>query len=97
VRAAKGERARVLLVGMRLPPNYGPQYTAAFHDAFADIARAERIPLVPFLFEGMADRRELFQEDNLHPTAAAQEMLLDNVWKQLRPLLRAKPADAALR
>jgi len=87
VQAAKRERSRVLLVGMRLPPNYGAQYGDAFVRAFADVAREQRVPLVPFLLEGMADKRELFQEDNFHPTAEAQAVLLDNVWAKLRPML----------
>jgi acyl-CoA thioesterase-1 len=88
VRAAKRRRARVLVVGMRLPPNYGAEYTEAFHRAFGEVARAQKVPLVPFLFEGLDDRRELFQEDNLHPVAKAQPVLLDNVWRHLEPMLR---------
>jgi acyl-CoA thioesterase-1 len=88
VRAAKRRGARVLVVGMRLPPNYGAEYTEAFHRAFGEVARAQKVPLVPFLFEGLDDRRELFQEDNLHPVAKAQPVLLDNVWRHLEPMLR---------
>jgi len=85
---AKKAGARVLLIGMRLPPNYGPDYTGAFAGAFGELARRERVALVPFLMQGMATRRELFQSDGLHPTAAGQPLLLDNVWPRLRPLLR---------
>ena len=85
---AKKAGARVLLIGMRLPPNYGPDYTEAFAAAFGELARRERVALVPFLMQGMATRRELFQSDGLHPTAAGQPLLLDNVWPRLRPLLR---------
>jgi len=92
IRAAKAINARVLLVGMHLPPNYGPQYVEAFSRAFADIAREERVALVPFLLEGIAEKREMFQEDNLHPVAEAQSQLLENVWKGLAPLL--KPGDS---
>jgi len=88
VRACKRSGARVLVVGMRLPPNYGPQYTQAFHRAFAEVARAEQVSLVPFLLEGLDDRRELFQQDDLHPVAQAQGVLLDNVWRKLQPMLR---------
>jgi acyl-CoA thioesterase-1 len=88
VRTAKRKGARVLLVGMQLPPNYGAQYTQAFRRAFLEVARREQVPLVPFLFEGLGDRRELFQEDDLHPSAEAQPVLLDNVWRQLEPMLR---------
>lgn len=88
VRTAKRKGARVLLVGMRLPPNYGAEYAEAFHRAFLEVARAQEVPLVPFLLEGLDDRRELFQEDNLHPVAEAQPILLDNVWRRLKPMLR---------
>jgi len=89
-RAAKRQGARVLVVGMRLPPNYGQEYTNAFRAAFAGIAREERAPLVPFLLQGV-DRRELFQPDNLHPVAEAQPIILGNVWRGLAPLLQETP------
>ncbi|MGQ0509433.1 MAG: arylesterase [Betaproteobacteria bacterium] len=79
--------AKVLLVGMRLPPNYGPEYTNAFDGAFADLAKAHKASLVPFLFEGFGEKRELFLEDRIHPNEKAQPLLLENVWKGLRPLL----------
>ena len=89
-KAAQGAGAKVLVAGMRMPPNYGPDYAAAFDAAFADVAKAQKAALVPFLLEGMADKIELFQADRLHPTEAAQPILLDNVWKVLRPILKAK-------
>ena len=89
-RAAQGAGAKVLVAGMRMPPNYGPDYAAAFDAAFADVAKAQKAALVPFLLEGMADKGDLFQADRLHPTEAAQPILLDNVWKVLRPVLKAK-------
>jgi acyl-CoA thioesterase-1 len=82
--------ARVLLVGMRLPPNYGPEYTGAFESAFAELAKRHRAALVPFLFEGLGEKREYFQPDRIHPNEEAQPMLLENVWKALRPLLRER-------
>jgi acyl-CoA thioesterase I len=85
---AKRAGARVLLVGMRMPPNYGSDYTEAFAAAYAELARRERVALVPFLMEGMATQPDLFQADGLHPTAAVQPLLLDNVWPRLRPLLK---------
>ncbi len=91
VRAAKRRGAKVLLVGMRLPPNYGAAYINEFRRTFVDIAREERTGLVPFLLQGV-DRRELFQPDNLHPTAEAQGIILENVWSGLAPLLAAKPS-----
>jgi len=88
VSASKATKARVLLVGMRMPPNYGPRYTREFEEAFAAVAKAENVPLVPFLLDGIGEKRELFQADNIHPTAAAQPIILDTVWKGLEPLLR---------
>ncbi len=80
--------ARVLLIGMRLPPNYGMAYTEKFHQAFLELARKHRLPVVPFLFEGFADNRGYFQGDAVHPTAQAQPLMLDTVWPALQPLLR---------
>ncbi|HEX5092332.1 MAG TPA: arylesterase [Burkholderiales bacterium] len=80
--------ARVLLVGMRIPPNYGPEYTQAFADAFATLARRRGTAYTPFLLSGMAEDPARFQSDRIHPAAEAQPVLLDNVWKALRPLLR---------
>lgn len=85
--ASRRARARVLLVGMRMPPNYGASYTQEFAAVYADLAREYKTALVPYLLQGMDQRRELFQADDLHPTAAAQPILLENVWKALLPLL----------
>jgi len=87
---AKKSGARVLLVGVRMPPNYGPDYTRAFDGAFAELARRYRIGLVPFLLEGIAERSDLFQADGMHPIEAAQPVLLDNVWRTLRPMIGRK-------
>lgn len=91
---AMGQKAgaKVLLVGMRLPPNYGPEYTKAFDGAFAEVAKSSKAALVPFLFEGFGDKRELFLDDRIHPNEQAQPLLLENVWKGLRPLLGKPPA-----
>ncbi len=88
VQACQRAHARTLLVGMRLPPNYGADYTRHFAETFSEVARAQRVPLVAFLFEGFAQRRELFQADGLHPIAAAQPLMLELVWKSLQPLLK---------
>jgi acyl-CoA thioesterase-1 len=88
VRASQSRGARVLVVGMRIPPNYGPKYTQAFYDAFAEIARETKSAYVPFLLERIADQRTYFQPDQIHPTAEAQPLLLDTVWKGLEPLIR---------
>jgi acyl-CoA thioesterase I len=79
--------ARVLLVGMKMPPNYGPQYTDAFEATFADLAKQHKAALLPFLLEGFADNPEMFQGDRIHPTAEAQPLILERVWQALRPLL----------
>ncbi len=84
--------SRVLLVGMRVPPNYGSDYEKKFRALFADVARSQRVSLVPFLFEGFAADRSLFQPDGIHPTLAAQEKMLDTVWPHLRPLLESRGA-----
>ncbi len=88
VRAAQSRGARVLVVGMRIPPNYGPKYAQAFYDAFGQVARETKSGYVPFLLEGIADKRDLFQPDQIHPTTEAQPLLLDTVWKGLEPLLK---------
>jgi acyl-CoA thioesterase-1 len=80
--------ARVLLVGMRLPPNYGPDYTEAFEAAYAELAKRYKTALLPFLLEGFAEKEELFQPDRLHPTEAAQPLMAERVWKSLQPLLK---------
>ena len=88
VRQSRQSGARVLLVGMRLPPNYGPQYTGEFERAFAEVAKRHGAALLPFLFEDFGGRRDFFQPDGIHPTEAAQPVMLESVWKRLRPLLR---------
>lgn len=91
VRAAQAAKARVLVVGMRIPPNYGAKYANEFQQTFADIARQSKTAYVPFLLDGVAEKQELFQPDQIHPTAQAQAALLDTVWKGLAPLLNATP------
>jgi acyl-CoA thioesterase I len=88
VQACKRSGARVLLVGMRLPPNYGGAYTREFAQTFAATAKQHNLPLVPFLMEGFAQRREMFQSDGVHPNAQAQPAMLDTVWKVLAPMLK---------
>ncbi|MDE1943215.1 MAG: arylesterase [Betaproteobacteria bacterium] len=87
VTRARAHGARVLLIGMRLPPNYGPQYTEGFQRVYRDLASSRHLPLVPFLLDGVALDPALIQADQLHPTAEAQPRLLDNVWHVLAPLL----------
>ncbi len=92
-RACRAAKAKVLLVGMRIPPNYGPDYTEKFHASFVAVANKMQAPLVPFLFEGFAARRDLFQSDGIHPDVDAQRLMLDNVWEKLRPML-TRPAHS---
>ena len=87
VQAAQAAGARVVLVGMQLPPNYGSGYVRAFGALFADVAKARNVPVVPFVFEGFADDLAQFQPDRIHPTASAQPRILANVWPALAPLL----------
>ena len=79
--------ARVLLLGMRIPPNYGPQFTEDFRAVFADLAHEKKLALVPFLMNGLALSPQLIQADGLHPNELGQPLLLANVWPSLRPLL----------
>lgn len=86
--ASRQAKAQVLLVGMRLPPNYGTAYTEKFQRTFVDLARSKKTAFVPFLFEGFAEDARYFQSDRVHPTAEAQALMLDTVWTGLKPLLR---------
>ena len=85
--SAQKKNTKVLIVGQRLPPNYG-NYAAEFQNAFSDVAKQQNAALVAFLLEGIATEPKLFQADNLHPTAEAQPLLLDNIWRELEPLLK---------
>jgi acyl-CoA thioesterase-1 len=88
--AAHAANAEVIVVGMRLPPNFGPDYVHDFEQSYSDLARRNKTGLVPFLLAGFADRPEAFQPDGLHPTAAFQANILDNIWPTLQPLLRQR-------
>jgi acyl-CoA thioesterase-1 len=85
---ARAAGARVLLLGMRIPPNYGPDYTEQFRKVYADLARADKLPLVPFLLDNIALNPDLMQADGFHPNTQGQPKLLDNVWPELEGLLR---------
>ncbi len=84
---SKEAGAGVLLLGMRLPPNYGQRYTEAFARTFSDVAQDKQVPLVPFLLDGVGGVPGMMQADGIHPAEAAQGRLLDNVWPTLKPLL----------
>ncbi len=90
VEAARHRGARVLLLGIRMPPNYGPQYVREFEAVYTEVARRHKVPLVPFMLQGVAEQRDLMQPDNIHPTAAAQPVILETVWKGLQPLLEKR-------
>ncbi|MGF1615926.1 MAG: arylesterase [Gammaproteobacteria bacterium] len=79
--------AQVLLLGMRIPPNYGPAYSEGFHDVYVQAATQYRISLVPFLLAGIADDPQLMQADGIHPKASAQAQILENVWPYLEAIL----------
>lgn len=85
--ASRGAGAKVLLLGMRIPPNYGERYTTAFAKVFDDVAADKNVPLVPFLLEGVGGIDKLMQDDGVHPAVEAQPQLLENVWPTLKPLL----------
>lgn len=89
---SKRAGARVLLIGMRMPPNYGEDYTRAFESALAALAREHRVAFAPELTAGIGTQLAYFQPDRIHPNEAAQPLLLETVWKALRPLLAPAPA-----
>ena len=92
---ARSRGVTVLLLGMRMPPNYGERYTTGFQNMYTDLAQAHKLTLVPFLLDQVALNPSLTQPDGLHPTEQAQPLLLDNVWPRLEPLLRAAASPAA--
>ncbi|MCO8642732.1 arylesterase [Burkholderia multivorans] len=84
---ARRAHAKVVLVGMYVPSNYGPDYTQKFHAVYTRLSKELDVPLVPFLLAGIEDKPDMFQSDQIHPTQQAQRVLLDNVWPTLKPLL----------
>jgi len=86
--AARRAKIRVLLVGMRVPPNYGRTYAEKFQATYRDVAKSRRVTLVPFLLEGFAEKREYFQPDHLHPAAVAQPVMLETIWKPLARMIK---------
>lgn len=85
---ARENGCSVLLLGMRMPPNFGKAFTERFHAIFTALSREKSVPLVSFLLEGVVDQPTWMQEDRLHPTALAQPKMLENVWPALQPLLQ---------
>ena len=92
VGASRKAGAKVLLVGMRIPPNYGKVYTRRFEALFAEVARQQNASLVPFMLQGFADKPEWFQSDGIHPAVEAQPRILDNIYRRLRALLTTQRA-----
>jgi acyl-CoA thioesterase-1 len=91
VRLSQAAGARVLLVGLRIPPNYGPRYTEEFANVFPELAKQYHLPLVPFLLQDVALNPARMQEDGMHPNAAGEPPVLETVWPYLKPLLRKNP------
>ena len=87
IQVCRKANAQVVLVGMRIPPNYGNDYTSKFHAVFLELAKQDKLPLAPFLMEGFADQPTWFQADGIHPQARAQPVMLETVWKTLGPLV----------
>jgi acyl-CoA thioesterase-1 len=85
--ACRKSKSQVVLIGMRLPPNYGNTYADKFHAVYLDVAKRYKLALVPYLMEGFGEKMEWFQPDALHPAIRAQPVMLDTVWKTLKPLL----------
>lgn len=94
IELAKASKARVVLVGMVIPPNYGPRYGQQFRDMFTDLAKTYSVPFVPFFLDKVALTPGLMQDDGIHPNAKGQPQMLENLWPKLQPLLVApgKPA-----
>lgn len=88
ITAAQQAGAEVLLIGMEMPPNYGPAYTRRFAQTYRDVAERTDSVLLPFLLDGFGDQPEMFLPDGIHPTADAQHLILDTVWAKLEPMLR---------
>ncbi|RSZ60988.1 arylesterase [Massilia atriviolacea] len=88
IELAQKNKARVLLVGMRIPPNYGRQYTDSFFGMYKTLSSKYKTPLVPFMLDGVADKPALFQADRLHPAANAHPIILANIWPHILPLVK---------
>jgi len=91
ISASQAAQAHVILIGMKLPPNYGPAYSAAFQHVYADLAKKYSITLIPFLLNGFEAQFNLFQADGLHPTQAAQSIILDTAWPDIHHVIKKPP------
>jgi len=88
IQQSKKSGAKILLVGMRIPPNYGPRYTTNFSQSYVNLSQKHNIPLVPFMLDNIAAKANLIQDDGLHPNAIAQPLVLENIWPHLKQLLK---------
>lgn len=88
IQQSQQKQAKVLLIGMQIPPNYGKRYTNAFHQIYIDLARQHEVVLLPFLLESIATDNSLMQQDGIHPNETAQTMIAENVWSYLRQMLQ---------
>ena len=95
VRASQAAGARVVVAGIRMPPNYGREYTERFYGAFANVSKQHNTALVPFLLEGFSDSADFFQADRIHPSAQAQSRILQTVWPVLEPMVVARGSARA--
>ncbi len=95
--ACRKSKSQVVLIGMRLPPNYGSGYADKFHAVYLEIAKRHQLPLVPFLLQGFGDKPEWFQADGIHPAIRAQPVMLETVWTTLAPLLPSAVAPKSVR
>ena len=84
---AKFPNAKIIIAGMQLPPNMGPEYTGEFKEIFGDLARKNNTALIPFILDGVGGEARLNQEDGIHPTAEGHQIVAENVWRELQPLL----------
>ena len=87
IEQSKKVGAKVLLLGMKIPPNYGPKYSQSFSDTYTQLSKEHKVTLVPFMLENVAAKRELIQDDGLHPNLTGQPIILENIWPLLKPLL----------
>ena len=85
---SKKAKVKVLLIGMKIPPNYGPKYTETFANTYPKLSQQHQVSLVPFMLENIAAKPHLIQDDGLHPNALGQPIMLDNIWPKLQPMLK---------
>jgi len=91
IQLSKKSGARVLLIGMRIPPNYGQKYTEEFSQTYIKLASQHKIPVVPFMLENVAAKPDLIQQDGLHPNTLGQPIILENIWPALQRLIKKRP------